>query len=77
MLEVARDGHTYEGKNEAKRRGVEWLVTLLSGSEPQHLEIARRVQQDGGWNAIRREVHQHIISPETPVIPRPVQLLLF
>ena len=74
MLEVARDGHTVEGKKEAKRRGIDWLVTLLSGSEPQHLEIARRVQAEKGWGGIRRECHESLLEPGERV---PQQQLLF
>ena len=66
MLDVARDGHTVEGKREAKRRGIDWLVTLLSGSEPQNLEIARRLQAEGGWDGIRQEVHRDVLTPEAP-----------
>ena len=40
MIEAARDGHTAEGKQLARETGQEWVTTLLSGSEDQHLVLA-------------------------------------
>jgi hypothetical protein len=53
------DLHTYEGKRDKKG------VTLLSGTEPQHLVLAQLVQTRG-WPSLRAEVHSRIAPPPLP-----------
>jgi hypothetical protein len=55
MPNVVLDGHTLEGK----RLGQ--LVGLLSGHYQQHRVIGQRVMREG-WDPIRAEAHEEIVS---------------